>query len=96
MPSRLRPSSGPSNGSQHYARAWTSVLAGGGLRHGQVVGDTGRTGAEVEDRPINSGDFMATVCRALGIDATRDWVGRGNRPLPKVARESRVVNQLFA
>jgi len=87
---------GPSNGSNHYARAWTTVLAGGGLRHGQVVGNTGRTGADVEDRPISSPDFMATVCQALGIDPARDWVGRGNRPLPKVARGATAVRQLFA
>jgi Protein of unknown function (DUF1501) len=86
---------GPSNGSQHFARAWTTVLAGGGLKHGQVVGNTGRSGGGVEDRPISSGDFMTTVCRALGIDPARDWVGRGNRPLPKVARDARPVAQLF-
>lgn len=86
---------GPSNGSQHFARAWTTALAGGGLKHGHVVGNTGRTGGGVEERPISSGDFMSTVCRALGIDPARDWVGRGNRPLPKVARDARPIEQLF-
>lgn len=86
----------PANGSNHYSRAWTSVLAGGGLRHGQVVGNTGRSGSDVEDRPITGPDFMATVCQALGIDFRQDWVGRGNRPLPKVGREATPVRQLFA
>jgi uncharacterized protein (DUF1501 family) len=86
---------GPSNGSQHFARAWSTVLAGGGVKTGQVIGNTGRGGNEVEDRPISSGDFMATVCRALGIDPTHEWTSRSGRPLPKVAREARPVQQLF-
>src|SRR5262249_23180530 len=48
----------PKTGSQHYARAWTAVLAGGGLKTGQVIGHTGRTGSDVESKPIKSPDFM--------------------------------------
>lgn len=85
----------PKNGSQHYARAWTSILAGAGLKVGQVVGATDTSGADVKDRPISSPDFMATVCKALGIDYTKDAMARGNRPMAKVDKSAMPVAQLF-
>jgi hypothetical protein len=85
----------PKNGSQHYARAWTSVLAGGGVKGGQVVGGTDATGADVKDRPISSADFMATVCQSLGIDWTKEYVARGNRPMHKVDKNAKPVTQVF-
>jgi hypothetical protein len=86
----------PGNGSAHYARAWTSVLAGAGLKTGQVVGKTGPKGTDAEDRPISAGDFMATVCRALGIDYTKNYTTRSGRPIHKVEKDARPVTQLFA
>jgi uncharacterized protein (DUF1501 family) len=85
----------PANGSSHFSRAWTTVLAGGGLRHGHAVGNTGSSGGTVEDRPISPGDFMATVCKALGVDYTHDWEASSGRPLPKVAKGSEPVKELF-
>jgi uncharacterized protein (DUF1501 family) len=85
----------PKNGSQHYARAWTSVLAGAGLKVGQVVGGTDASGADVKDRPICSADFMATVCKALGIDYTKEYVARGGRPMHKVDKGAKPVEQVF-
>jgi len=86
----------PKNGSQHYARAWSSILAGAGVKQGIVVGNTGKSGAEVEDRPISPADFFATVCQAIGIDHTKSFTGRGGRPMPKVDKNAKVVNELFA
>jgi uncharacterized protein (DUF1501 family) len=85
----------PGNGSAHYARAWTSVLAGAGLKTGQVIGKTGAKGADAEERPISSADFMATVCQALGIDHTKNYLARGGRPMPKVDRGAKPVTELF-
>jgi hypothetical protein len=85
----------PGTGSQHYARAWTTVLAGGGVKTGQVIGSTDAKGADVRDRPVTSADFMATVCRALGIDTTRPFTARGGRPMPKVEKDAKPVAQLF-
>ena len=46
-------------------------MAGGGIRGGQIVGRTSRDGMTIEDRPVSVPDFLATVCRALGIDRER-------------------------
>jgi hypothetical protein len=87
---------GPGNGSNHYARCWTSVLAGGGLHTGQVVGNSGAKGANAESRPISAPDFMATICKALGIDYTKNYMARGGRPMDKVAKNAKPVTELFA
>ena len=58
-------------GRNHWARAWSSVLIGGGIRGGQVIGRTDRNGAEVLERPISVTDFLGTICHVSGIDHTR-------------------------
>ena len=85
----------PQNGSSHFSRAWTSVLAGGGLKNGRAIGDTGKSGGTVEERPISPGDFMATVCKTLGIDSAKEWITPQGRPVPVVAKGSTPVSELF-
>jgi Protein of unknown function (DUF1501) len=87
---------GPGDGSRHFARCWTSVLAGAGLKTGQVIGGSGTKGSEPTGRPISSGDFMATVCQALGIDHTKSYHARNGRPMPRVAKGAKPVAELFA
>jgi len=72
-------------GRNHWARAWSAVLAGGGIRGGQVIGRTDRTASEVVDRPIGVTDFLATLCAVLGIDYKRqNRVPGVDRPVPIV------------
>src|SRR5947209_2304811 len=59
---------GNTAGRQHYPRAWTTVLAGGGIKAGQVIGKTDQEGAEIIERKVTGPDFLATVCKILGID----------------------------
>jgi hypothetical protein len=68
-------------GRDHYSKAWSTVLAGGGVRGGQVVGRTDARGAAVVDRPISVKDFMATVCRLLDIDYTKQVQTSVGRPI---------------
>ena len=53
-------------GRDHFPNAWTTVLAGGGIKGGQAIGDTGPDGMTVKDRPVTVPDLLATVCKALG------------------------------
>jgi hypothetical protein len=79
-------------GRNHWARAWSSVLAGGGVRGGQIVGRTDRDAAEVVERPISVTDFLATVCTILGIDYTRQNHPSGvKRPIPIVDTSKQVT-----
>ena len=68
-------------GRNHHPRAWSTVLAGGGIRGGQVIGRTDATAAAVAERPISVVDFMATICRILGIDYTRNNLSPEGRPV---------------
>ncbi len=72
----------PQRGRDHFPNAWTTVLAGGGLNGGQVVGRTSPDGMTVEaERPTSVPDFLCTVCRALGIDPTRQNMSNVGRPI---------------
>src|SRR5262249_3351025 len=83
-------------GRDHYARAWSTVVPGAGVKGGQVVGRTDRTGATVEDRPVAVADFFATVCELLGIDYTTERDTPGGRPLARVAKSGKPVRELYA
>src|SRR3989442_4871644 len=65
-------------GRDHFIRAWTIVLAGGGIRGGQAYGSTDRDGREVADNPVTEGDLFATIYTALGVNhRARHYVGGG-------------------
>ena len=89
------PTVGKQGGRDHYPRAWTTVLAGAGIKAGQVVGKTDKEGATVSDRPINAVDFMATVCKALGIDYAKNLYTRDHRPMRIVDKNEKLIDQLF-
>jgi uncharacterized protein (DUF1501 family) len=86
----------PGRGQNHYARAWSTVMGGAGLKVGQVVGKTDRSGGTVAERPINVVDFMATICKALGIDYNKQIVAKGGRPHRLVDKGANPVKELFA
>ena len=60
-------------GRDHWPHAFTVLLAGGGVRGGQVYGETNAIGAFVKDRPVSPADLSATILYHLGIDPTRDY-----------------------
>ena len=61
-------------GRDHWPHAFTALLAGGGVRGGQVYGATTRDGGYVADRPVTPADLTATVLHHLGIDHAREYV----------------------
>jgi uncharacterized protein (DUF1501 family) len=81
-------------GRDHYARAWSTVLAGGGIPGGQVIGRTDRDGASVVDRPISVRDFMATVCQILGIDHAKQLDTPAGRPIRLVEKGGSPIKEL--
>jgi hypothetical protein len=84
-------------GRNHHARAWSTVMAGGGMRGGQVVGRTDQTAAAVTERPISVVDFMATICRILGIDYTRNNLSPDGRPVRIVEdRNVAIIRELLS
>ncbi len=81
-------------GRDHYARAWSVVLAGGGVRGGVTYGSTDRDGAIVQANPVNEGDLFATIYTALGINPrVRHFVG--TRPIWATPEGARVVRDIL-
>jgi len=68
-------------GRDHFPIAWSSVMAGGGIKGGQVVGKTAADGMTVEERPVPMTDYLATVCLALGLDPTKQNMSNVGRPI---------------
>ena len=89
----------PGAGKEHYCKAWSSVLAGGGLKTGQGIGKTSeggkKPGAEVVDRPVTAPDFVATLCRALGIDTHKEYLAPGMRPMPLVDKTAKPIQEVL-
>jgi len=81
-------------GRDHYIRAWTIVLAGGGIRGGQVYGATDENGRDVRDNPVSEGDLFATIYTALGMNPrVQHFVG--TRPIWATPEGSRPIQPLL-
>ena len=69
-------------GRDHWPRSSFALLAGGGMKHGQVIGSTTRFGEEPDERPIDYKDVFVTLYNQMGIDiintAVPDMTGRPN------------------
>jgi hypothetical protein len=86
---------GAQPGRDHYPKAWTSVLFGGGIKGGQVISKTDSEGAAVTDRPISALDFMATICKVLGIDYNKQNESNIGRPIRIVDKGAKPLTELF-
>lgn len=61
-------------GRDHWSRVMQAVVAGGGMKMGQVIGATDRYGGEAADRPVHLREITATLYHNLGIDAKRTTI----------------------
>ncbi len=76
----------PIPGRDHWGNAFSVMLAGGGLRGGQVVGATNPRGEHPVQRALRPHDLLATVYRWLGIDTTQNFRDHSGRPHPILDR----------
>jgi uncharacterized protein (DUF1501 family) len=83
-------------GRDHWPRVMSMVVAGGGMKHGQVIGSTDRQGGDIDSRRVAPGDLAATVFHHLGIEQNTNWIDPQGRPRPIVADEGKVISELVA
>jgi uncharacterized protein (DUF1501 family) len=69
-------------GRDHWPTAYSTVLAGGGIRGGQLYGQSDSRGAFVADKPVRPVDLLATIWTTLGIDSETELRDRTGRPHP--------------
>jgi uncharacterized protein (DUF1501 family) len=89
------PQVNPRGGRDHFPRSFNAVLAGGGVRGGQVVGRTDKAGSDVADRPVTVPDLFATFCKSLGIDPQVENTAASGRPI-KLVDGGTPVDELFS
>ena len=81
-------------GRGHWPGAMSAVLAGGGIKVGQIIGSTDATGAAPKDRPLGPGDLLASLYHTLGIPHESTILDHQNRPIP-ILHSGSPIAELF-
>lgn len=70
-----------SAGRDHFPRVFSLAVAGGGFKKGQVYGSSNSTASEPEENPVRVEDVLTTVYHQLGINADKELMAPGGRPI---------------
>lgn len=81
-------------GRDHWSRAMSIFLSGGGLKMGQVIGATNARAEVPADRAMNSNCLLATIYHRFGIDPAAVLHDRNNRPIP-ILPEGEPIRELI-
>lgn len=84
----------PIPGRDHWGNAISVMMAGGGLRGGQVVGKTTGKAEHPVERPLKPADILSTVYRVMGIDQTLAFRDHAGRPIP-ILDEGKPIEEIL-
>ena len=82
-------------GRDHWPSTWAMMLAGAGIRGGQVVGKTSADGVSLESKPTHTADLMATIFRSIGLDPRKQNMSNVGRPIRLADPSGEVVEELL-
>src|SRR5688572_5723832 len=82
-------------GRDHYPRAMFCLLAGGGMRGGQIIGESDETAAGPKADAITPDDVAASFYKSLGIDTNKEYYTPSGRPV-MIVRHGRPLTQLWS
>ena len=88
------PKINPAGGRDHWPRLGSVLLAGGGLKMGQIIGASSPDGGLPADRPVGPNDVLATLYRHLGIDPSLHAVNLQGRPI-QLLPDGKAIDELF-
>jgi hypothetical protein len=83
-----------SDGRDHWPVVMSALLAGGGLRHGQVIGSTEADGGAIKTRPVTPGDLAATIYRHMQVPLDATYLDNAGRPR-YVVEHGQPIAELF-
>ena len=83
------------DGRNHWPHVMSMCLAGGGLRHGQVIGATESDGGNIRERPVTPGDLAATLFRYFGVQQDTTYLDNQGRPRLVVENDGQPLAELF-
>jgi len=82
-------------GRDHYPRCMFMLMAGGGVRGGQVIGESDDTASAPKNEAITPDNVAASFYHALGIDHTQEYHTNTGRPIT-IVRDGHVIEKLFS
>lgn len=82
-------------GRDHWPKAFSVAMAGGGTKAGTIYGQTDPRGGEPARDPVSPEDLATTIYNQLGIDASRELMSPGNRPL-EIVKDGSVLYDILA
>lgn len=85
--------SAPAPGRDHWARNFTVLIGGGGIKGGVCVGKTNADGTEIVERPVTVDDLFSTICTAMRIDPNEELITPEGRPL-RIVDEGLALDEL--
>jgi len=88
------PKINPRSGRDHWPAVHAALLAGGGMRTGQVIGSTNSLAEAAEDRPVHMQEVFATVYRNLGIDVAQTTIPDNNGRPQYLLDRHEVIHEL--
>lgn len=83
-------------GRDHYPKAFSTLMAGGGIRGGQIYGATDATGGSITENKVSAPDFNATIAYALGLPYDKVIHSPSKRPFRMGGRGGKPITSLFA
>ncbi len=86
---------GSTDGRNHWPVVMSMCMAGGGLRHGQVIGSTLKDGSNIKERPVTPGDLAATIYRHMGVPLDATYLDPRGRPNSIVLEDGQPLPELF-
>lgn len=85
---------GSTDGRNHWPVVMSMLMAGGGLRHGQVIGSTERDGGQIKERPVTPGDIAATIYRHMDVPLDATYTDEKGRPI-RIVDHGEPIRELF-
>lgn len=85
----------PRTGRDHWPRNFNALLAGGGIKGGQVIGETSKDGTSLTKDPVNVPDLFCSICQSLNVNPAKENMSPIGRPM-KIVDGGKPVDGLFA
>jgi RNA polymerase sigma factor (sigma-70 family) len=82
-------------GRDHWPASFTVVLAGGGIKGGQVIGKTSPDGLTITERPVSPPEFVATIYKTAGIDPAKEYKAGNDRKVPLVEKGAKPLKEVL-
>ncbi len=89
------PKINPTAGRDHWPKVFSVMLAGGGIKGGQIYGSSNATASEPEQDPVEPGDLATTIYHQLGIVADKELMAPGDRPI-EIIDGGKLIKELIA